>query len=78
MIAITKGMAQVLFNKGKNVMIAPNRLLPNSYKWKKLVSPINANTANGQTFAKVCEVISFYNCNDRNGMGLAYYAEEIE
>ena len=75
MTKITKGMAQKLFNEGTEILVMPNRLKPTSYRWKKLATWV-AGTGKAGEFGKLCELVSFYNCNANNGMELAFYTKE--
>ena len=76
MITITKALARKLFNEGKEILVMPNRLKPSSYTWKKLA--LWAVTTGGKDeFDKLCELVSYYNCNPKNGMELAFYAKEV-
>lgn len=76
MVAITRGMAQTLFNEGTKILIMPNNLKPTSYTWKKLATWV-ASTGEKDEFTKLCELIRFYNCDAKNGMELAFYAKEV-
>lgn len=76
MITITKTLARKMFNEGKEILVMPNRLKPSSYAWKKLA--LWAVTTGGKDeFDKLCELVSYYNCNPKNGMELAFYAKEV-
>lgn len=76
MVCITKGMAQKLFNDGQEILIMPDRLTPKSYGWKKLATWVKTS-GKADDFAKLCELVSFYNCDPKNGMKLAFYAKEV-
>lgn len=76
MITITKALARKMFNEGKEILVMPNRLRPSSYRWKKLA--LWAVTTGGKDeFDKLCELVSYYNCDAKNGMELAFYAKEV-
>lgn len=75
MITITKALAQKMFNEGKEILVMPNRLKPTSYAWKKLATWV-AGTGKKDEFAKLCELVNYYNCNPKNGMELAFYTKE--
>ena len=75
MITITKGMAQKLFNEGTEILVMPNRLKPTSYAWKRLATWV-AGTGKKDEFAKLCELVRFYNCDAKNGTELAFYTKE--
>jgi len=74
---ITKGLANRLFNENVEVMIAPEKLFPGSKNWDRLMVATCAKDAGGKTFAEVCDAISFYSCNDVNGMNLSFFAKEL-
>lgn len=76
MMTITKGLAKKLFDNGHDILIMPNRLKPSNYAWKKLATWVHS-TGKADEFNKLCELVSFYNCNPKNGMELAFYAKEV-
>lgn len=73
MIKITKGMARKLYNEGKELMIIPNRVRPNSHLAGWIVKPDTDDV----DFEKVCNAIFYYNCSPETGMNLVYYAKEV-
>ena len=73
MIKITKGMAQKLYNEGKEVMIIPDRIRTNSPLASWLVKPADESV----DFDKLCNAIHYYNCTPETGMKLAFYAKEV-
>ena len=73
MISITKGMARKLYNEGKEVMIIPNRVKPDSLLAGWITKPQDGST----TFDQACNAIHYYNCSPETGMNLVYYAKEV-
>lgn len=73
MLKITKGMAQKLYNEGKEVMIIPNRVRPDGMLASWLTKPED----NSISFDQMCNAIHYYNCSPETGMKLAYYAKEV-
>lgn len=73
MIKITKGMARKLYNEGKEIMIIPSRIRPNSMLASWIVKPEDDST----DFEKVCNAIHYYNCSPETGMSLVYYAKVV-
>lgn len=71
---ITKGMARKLYDSGKEVMIIPNKIRPNSILAFWTSKP---NDDPDATFDKLCNGIFYYNCSPETGMKLVYYAKEI-
>lgn len=76
MMQVTKGMARKLFNEGQDIMVMPDRLKPSSYTWKQLATWVHG-TGKADEFGKLCELVSFYNCNPKNGMELVFYTKEV-
>ena len=74
MIKITKGMAKKLYNEGKEVMIIPSRIRPNSMLASWTTKPADDPNAD---FDKLCNAIFYYNCSPETGTNLAYYAKEV-
>ena len=74
MIKITKGMARKLYNDGKEVMVIPSRVRPNSILAGWVTKPSDDPTAD---FDKLCNAIHYYNCSPETGMTLVYYAKEV-
>lgn len=74
MIKITKGMARKLYNDGKEVMVIPSRVRPNSILAGWITKPSDDPTAD---FDKLCNAIHYYNCSPETGMTLVYYAKEV-
>lgn len=74
MIKITKGMARKLYNEGKEVMIIPSRVRPNSILAGWSTKPADDPSAD---FDKLCNAIHYYNCSPETGMTLVYYAKEV-
>lgn len=75
MLTITKGLARKMFNEGKEILVMPNCIRPSSYAWKKLALWV-VTTGQAGEFDKLCELVSYYNCNPKNGMELTFYAKE--
>lgn len=73
MIKITKGMAQKLYNEGKEIMVIPNRVKANSL----LAGWITKPSDNSVSFEQMCNAVHYYNCSPETGMNLAFYAKEI-
>ena len=73
MIKITKGMAQKLYNNGKEIMVIPSRIRPTSM----LASWITKPEDNSVSFDQMCNAIHYYNCSPETGMSLVYYAKEV-
>ena len=73
MIEITKGMAQKLYNEGKEIMIIPDRIRKNSPLASWLVKPADESV----DFDKLCNIIHYYNCTPKTGMKLVFYAKEV-
>ena len=73
MLKITKGMAQKLYNEGKEVMVIPNRVRPDGLLASWQVKPAD----NSVSFEQMCNAVHYYNCSPETGMKLAYYAKEI-
>jgi len=74
MIKITKGLAKKMYDNGKEVMIIPNRLRPDSVLafWTT-----KADAGDIEDFEKLCNAIFYYNCTPETGMKLAFYAKEV-
>lgn len=73
MVKITKGMARKLYNEGKEIMVIPNRIRPNS----PLAGWITKPQDNSVSFGQMCNAVHYYNCSPETGMELVYYAKEI-
>lgn len=73
MIKITKGMAQKLYNEGKEIMVIPNRVKANSLLAGWIAKPSD----NSVSFEQMCNAVHYYNCSPETGMTLAFYAKEI-
>lgn len=73
MIKVTKGMAQKLYNEGKEIMVIPNRIKPDSH----LAGWITKPNDNSVSFGQMCNAIHYYNCSPETGMSLVYYAKEV-
>ena len=74
MIKITKGMARKLYNEGKEVMIIPDHIRPDSPLAFWTTRPNNDDLVD---FERICEAVFYYNCSPDTGMKLAYYAKEV-
>ncbi len=74
MIKITKGMARKMYNDGKEIMVIPSRVRPNSILAGWVTKPSDDPTAD---FDKLCNAIHYYNCSPETGMTLVYYAKEV-
>lgn len=76
MMKVTKGLARKLFNEGADILVMPDRLKPTSYAWKQLATWVHGS-GKADEFGKLCELVSYYNCNPKNGTELAFYAKEV-
>lgn len=74
MTKITKGMAQKLYNEGKEIMVIPDRIKPTSMLASWMVKPEDNSTS----FEQLCNAIHYYNCSPETGMKLVYYAKEVK
>ena len=74
MVKITKGMARKLYYEGKEIMVIPCRVRPNSMLASWITKPVDDNNID---FEKLCDAIFYYNCSPETGMSLTYYAKEV-
>ena len=73
MVKITKALARKMYNEGKEVMIIPNKVRPNSI----LANWTRKPDTEDSDFDKLCNAIFYYNCSPETGMNLAFYAKEV-
>ena len=74
MVKITKALAQKMYNEGKEVMVVPCKVTAKHPLAQWVTKPENDENA---TFQRLCDITFHYNCNDKTGMTLAYYAKEV-
>lgn len=74
MVKITKALAHKMYDNGKEIMIIPSRIKPNSMLASWTTKPTDDPDAD---FEKLCNAIFYYNCSPETGMTLAYYAKEV-
>lgn len=71
LIKITKPTAQKMFTNGETVYLLPNKVRLGN-QW---ILPFAISDSTGETFDKILNAYSYYNCNSETGNGIAFYKE---
>lgn len=71
---VNKSVARRAYNAGKKVAICPCYVSPFSMWFGGFYTNDGADSS--IDFDKLCNTISYYNCNEELGRTLAYYIEE--